>query len=124
GEGGTRMFQAGNVTVMVSDMERAVRFYAETLGLALTARYGDEWAEVQAPGLTIGLHPAGAHGPQPGQAGRLSMGLQVAQLAPAIAALKEKGVVFSSPATEGGPERMAFFADPDNNPLYLRESPA
>ncbi len=58
------MIQEGNVTVMVSDLERAIRFYTEALGLKLKWRWGD-YAEVEAPGVTIGLHPAGTHGRLP-----------------------------------------------------------
>src|SRR4051794_30251612 len=67
------VYKESNVTVMVSDIERAVQFYTEALGLPLKTRAGDEWAEVQAPGLTIALHPASQYGPQPGQAGSLSI---------------------------------------------------
>ena len=52
------MFSRGNVTVYVSNMDRAVRFYSETLGLKLAYRFGDHWASIEAgTGLTIGLHP-------------------------------------------------------------------
>ena len=58
------MFSGGNVTVYVSNMDKAVRFYSETLGLKLAYRFGDHWASVEAgKGLTIGLHPASAQSP-------------------------------------------------------------
>ncbi len=113
------MFTEANVTVMVTDLDRAVQFYTEVLGLALKQRMGDGWAEIEAPGLTIGLHPANAHGPQPGQTGSLSIGLGVAALEPAMVALQAKGVVFAPRISEDGPVRLAFFSDPDRNPLYL-----
>ena len=43
---------------MVADMDRAVAFYQGSLGLELLNRYGDHYAEIQAPDLLIGLHPA------------------------------------------------------------------
>ena len=46
-----------NITVMVADMDNAVRFYTETLGLKLEHRYENHYAEIEAPGLRIGLHP-------------------------------------------------------------------
>src|SRR5215469_833122 len=53
------MISGGNVTVFVTNMDRAVRFYTETLGLKLAYRFGDHWASVEAGrGLTIGLHPS------------------------------------------------------------------
>ena len=60
------MFTAGNLTIMVSDFERSLRFYTEALGLALKFRAGNEWAEIQAPGVSIGLHPSGGHAPTGG----------------------------------------------------------
>ncbi len=113
------MFTEANVTVMVSDLDRAIQFYTEALGLVLKQRAGDGWAVITAPGLTIGLHRVTAHGPQPGQAGSLSIGLGVADLDTAMTALKAKGVQFAPHISEDGPARLAFFGDPDHNPLYL-----
>lgn len=113
------MFTEANVTVMVTNLDRAVQFYTEVLGLTLKQRAGDGWAEVEAPGLTIGLHPATGHGAQPEQAGSLSIGFGVTDLDTAMVALKAKGVQFAPHISEDGPVRLAFFADPDRNPLYL-----
>src|SRR5215831_5142587 len=53
-----QMFSSGNVTVYVTNMDRAVRFYTDVLGLKLAYRFGDHWASVElGKGLTIGLHP-------------------------------------------------------------------
>jgi catechol 2,3-dioxygenase-like lactoylglutathione lyase family enzyme len=43
------------VWMPVQDIERAKRFYRDTLGLQITNEDG-EWAEVDANGLTIGLN--------------------------------------------------------------------
>ena len=40
------MFRAGVVTVYVSDMDRAVKFYTEALGFTLKERYGNHWASI------------------------------------------------------------------------------
>jgi catechol 2,3-dioxygenase-like lactoylglutathione lyase family enzyme len=45
------MIKEANVTVMVSDLNRAIKFYTETLGLKLVSQYQTHWAEIQAPGL-------------------------------------------------------------------------
>jgi catechol 2,3-dioxygenase-like lactoylglutathione lyase family enzyme len=42
------MITGGNATVFVSNMDRAVQFYTEVLGLKLTNRFGDNWATVEA----------------------------------------------------------------------------
>ena len=118
------MIAGGNATVMVSDFDRAVEFYTKTLGLRLTSRFGNEWAEVEAgPGLTIGLHPAG-HGPKPGTAGAISIGLTVkGPIEDAVGTLRSRGVAFHGPVLDRPEEgiKLAFFGDPDGNALYLCE---
>jgi catechol 2,3-dioxygenase-like lactoylglutathione lyase family enzyme len=115
------MFKDANVTVMVSNMDRAVNFYVETLGLKLKSRYGDYFAQVEAPGTTIALHPSSKNGPQPGKSESLSIGLGVDNLESAMATLRDKGVTFSG-EVEDGPVKLAFFTDPDRNPLYLSQT--
>ena len=73
------MISSGNATISVSNLDAAIRFYTEQLGLRLTNRIGDRWATIDAgasywtsdgiaAGLTLGLRPAAAH--QPPQARR------------------------------------------------------
>ena len=116
------MFSGGNVTVYVSDMDRAVRFYSETLGLKLAYRFGDHWASVEAGrGLTIGLHPASAQMP-PGRKGSMAIGLELAgSMQEAIKALESKGVKFQGSANEGKAGAFVGFEDPDGNQLYLAQ---
>jgi predicted enzyme related to lactoylglutathione lyase len=40
---GENMIAGGLATVFVSDMDRAVRFYTETLALKLEYRFGNHW---------------------------------------------------------------------------------
>ncbi len=56
--------------------------------------------------------------------GSLSIGFRVDRLEPDMAALRQKGVAFSPQIIEDGPVRLAFFGDPDRNPLYLIERKA
>ena len=117
------MFSGGNVTVCVSNMDRAVRFYSETLGLKLAYRFGDHWASIEAgTGLTIGLHPASAETPA-GRKGSMSIGLQLdGSIREAVNALKAKGVRFQSDAiNEAKAGSFIGFEDPDGNQLYLAE---
>ncbi|MDT5282161.1 MAG: hypothetical protein QOJ20_3356 [Mycobacterium sp.] len=59
------------VWVPLDDMNRAVRFYGETLGLDVKTE-GDDWTEFDANGLTIGLNARkGTHkGPRWRRGGR------------------------------------------------------
>ena len=119
------MIRGGNTTIYVADMDASIRFFTETLGLELRMRAADHWAEVAAGnGLVIGLHPVegNPHLPEPGTRGSMSIGFDVGRgLDEAVAALKAKGVGFQGPLIEDENVRIAYFADPDGNPLYLYE---
>ena len=110
------VLKEGNVTVMVSDMNSAIQFYVEKLGLTLKARYSDQFAQVAAPGLTIALHPADKQGQRSEKSEGLSIGLRVDNLERTMKDLERKGLKFS-PVVEDGPVRLASFKDPDGNPL-------
>jgi catechol 2,3-dioxygenase-like lactoylglutathione lyase family enzyme len=108
------MFSGGNVTVYVSNMDRAVRFYSEALGLKLAYRFGDHWASIEAgTGLTIGLHPAFSEMPA-GRKGSMAIGLQLnGSIGEAVSALKAKGVRFQGDViNEGKAGSFIGFEDP------------
>ncbi len=119
------MIHGGNATIYVSDMDRAVAFYTNSLGLKLQFRAGNHWAQVDAGnGMQIGLHPASPHSPTPGKSGSISVGLLVNQgLDQVVNTLQSRGVVFRGPIMDNakGGIRLAFFGDPDGNDLYLCE---
>jgi len=116
------MFSSGNVTLYVSEMDRAVRFYSETLGIKLTYLFGDNWASVElGKGLTIGLHPASAQMPA-GRKGSMTIGLELSgSIHEAVKTLEAKGVKFHGPINEGKSGSFAGFEDPDGNVLYLAQ---
>jgi catechol 2,3-dioxygenase-like lactoylglutathione lyase family enzyme len=112
-------YSESQITVMVPDMEKAVRFYTATVGLELKARYGNEFAVVAAPGLTIGLHPQPAV--PSSNAPAMSIGLGVESLETAMQRLSARGVHFIGAIREDPPIRVAYFAGPGGEPLYLCE---
>ena len=113
------MFKRGNVTVMVADLKIAVQFYVETLGLKLQHETDGHFAQIEAPGLTIGLlHLAGEQDTQPEKSGNMSIGFEVEDLESTIETLKTRGVEFHD-AVEGKAAQVVHFNDPDGNTLYL-----
>jgi catechol 2,3-dioxygenase-like lactoylglutathione lyase family enzyme len=121
------MIAGGNATLLVSEMDRAVRFYVETLGFKLRGRAGEEWAEVDAGGgLVLGLLVAGGQRPGesgPGARGSISIGLQVNQpIAEVVEVLANRGVQFPRGVKEEASVKLAYFGDPDGNALYLVET--
>src|SRR5205807_5946004 len=112
----------GMPTIFVGDMDAAVRFYTEALGLRLVERYGNHWASIDGgQGLTIGLHPASPQNPA-GRAGSITIGFQTSEpIRDAIATLKARGVVFHGDILDDTQLLIAYFQDPDGNPLYLAQ---
>ena len=110
-------YNTGSITVMVADFNKSVDFYTKTLGLALKARYGDGYAEVEAPGLVIGLHPAGSHLPPRSEG--ISIGLQVPDIDAAKRELESRGVAFPNGIRDTEELRIAHFADPDGTALNI-----
>ncbi len=120
------MIEGGTPTIYVSNMDRAVEFYTEVLGLRLVSRYGDEWASVDAgKGMTIGLHPAAERMGAPGTLGSINIGFNVTQsIDVVVRTLESRGVTFDEPikGDANGSIKLAFFGGPDGNSLYLCES--
>jgi catechol 2,3-dioxygenase-like lactoylglutathione lyase family enzyme len=105
---------------MVADVNRAVDFYTRTLGLPLKQRYGDDWVEIEAPGVLIGLHPAGSEPVPAERPSALTIGLLVEDLDDALATLGQRGLTIDQQLS-GEAARSASFRDPDGNPLYLMQ---
>ena len=102
-----------------ADIDAAIAFYRDVLGLDLRARYGDDWAEFDAGGTTIALH--GSRGVTPPQAGATVV-FTVADLDAAMRSLGVRGVAFEGEVTEvpdGG--RFASFRDPAGNLVQIFE---
>lgn len=117
------MISGGNATVLVSDMDEAVHFYTEVLGLRLAERYGDHWATVDAGrGFTIGLHPASPKYTAPGTKGGMMLGLEVnSPLEIVVQQLKTRGVRFTGDIIREEAGSFASLEDPDCTPIYLWE---
>lgn len=116
------MIAGGNATIYVSNLDEAIRFYTDVLGLTIRNRFGNHWAAVQAgQTLVIGLHPWSANHPLPGTKGAVQIGLSVSRDEPieALAARLERRGVNVSPVLESEDASYIHFADPDGNPIYV-----
>jgi catechol 2,3-dioxygenase-like lactoylglutathione lyase family enzyme len=116
------MIYGGNATVYVSDMDKAVQFYSDVLGLKLTNRFGNHWATVQAgKSLVIGLHPCRTGSPAPGTRGSVQIGLVLAPDHPIeqLADRLRKHGVDVSEIIESEAGNYINFEDPDGNPIYV-----
>ncbi len=117
------MITGGNATVFVSNMDAAVQFYTDVLGLKLTNRFGNSWATVEAgKGLTIGLHPASPKYPAPGTKGSMMLGMEIDEpIERMLARLNEKGVDIKGTIQREQEGTFAHLEDPDGNEIYLWE---
>lgn len=102
--------------MMISNMDKAIEFYQDKLGLELIERYGDHYAEVKAPDLLIGLHPMSE---KVVQGNNLSIGFGVVEFDSTIKELEFRGIEFK--LEQDGWIRLAHFTDYDNNQLFLAE---
>jgi len=101
------------------DLEAAVAFYGETLGLR-RSKYMPErhHAEFETGNLTINTMVAEKMG-LPFELNKNPIALHVDDVAEARAQLESRGVSFSGDTFDTGVCHMAFFTDPDGNALML-----
>jgi predicted enzyme related to lactoylglutathione lyase len=101
------------------DLERAVAFYGETLGLPRSVYLEERgYAEFETGNLTLSVYNAEAMG-LPHHVNPNPIALHVDDVAAARASLQERGVTFNGETLDTGVCHMAFFADPDGNALML-----
>lgn len=109
-----------SVAVFVHDIERAIPFYRDDLGLPVTKQgsFGAEFLE-QEPHL--GVHPA-VHPDAKKLVGRhTGITFHVPDLLDFCSRLHERGVRFVAEPTQQGFGIMAMVADPDGNVFALWE---
>jgi predicted enzyme related to lactoylglutathione lyase len=107
------------VTVSAKDFDAAVAFYENTLGLPLSARYGQmPGAEFETGNLTIAVLQSEAFDIEP-RANNHPIALRVDDVHAARAELESKGVKFLGDTLDTGVCHMAPFEDSEGNTLLL-----
>jgi predicted enzyme related to lactoylglutathione lyase len=107
------------IGIPTRDLEAAVTFYGETLGLHRSAYRPDRnHAEFETGNLTINVMNAEKMG-LGHNAFRNPLALRVDDVAAARATLERRGVTFMGDTIDTGVCHMAFFSDPDGNALML-----
>jgi catechol 2,3-dioxygenase-like lactoylglutathione lyase family enzyme len=102
----------GNVFYRAADMDAAVRFYSDVLGLTLKFRDGDNWAAFDVNGMTLALEGGAPRG--------ATVSLRVEGLAALVGELRDRGAMVSD-VLAGPHENRATLTDPAGNELMLYE---
>ena len=118
----------GHVHLKVADLDRALRFYRDVLGLEETQRFGDRAAFLAAPGSGyhhhIGLNTwesAGGSPPPPGSTGLYHTAILYpnrAALADALRRVMAAGIPLDG-ASDHGVSEAIYLRDPDDNGVEL-----
>ncbi len=116
----------GHVHLKVSDLERAITFYADVLGFELMQRYGSQAAFLSAGGYHhhVGLNTWESHGgnaPPRGSTGLYHFAIRYpdrAALGEALRRLQAAGVRLDG-ASDHGVSEALYLHDPDGNGIEL-----
>jgi predicted enzyme related to lactoylglutathione lyase len=107
------------VPFSTQDMDKAVEFYGEILGLRRSVYMPERnYAEFETGNVTFSVVVGEAMGIGH-RVNALAVALHVDDVAAARATLEQRGVEFSGDILDTGVCHMAFFADPDGNALML-----
>jgi catechol 2,3-dioxygenase-like lactoylglutathione lyase family enzyme len=107
------------VAIPVTDKERAMRFYGETLGLERDPQSSSDWPEYTLGNVTLALEFPERIGRPMENTPFGAIAIRVPDVAAARTTLEDAGVEFEGDTFDSGVCHMAFFRDPDGNGLML-----
>jgi predicted enzyme related to lactoylglutathione lyase len=108
------------VSIPTRDLERAVAFYGETLGLRRSVyRPERNFAEFETGTVTLNVVDPERMGIGSFQPNANLLALHVEDVAAARKTLEARGVAFAGDILDTSVCHMAFFSDPDGNALML-----
>lgn len=102
-----------NLTLHVADIDRSITFYG-ALGFTVLNRWGNHYAQLGVPGMTIGLHPEKQESKG---SGNTSVGFTTDDWEGTIALLQQLSIPVTEQVEEGG--KFLHFHDPDGTALYF-----
>ncbi len=113
------------VSVPVRDMERAKRFYRDTLGMQ-SPDWDAGFPEIESGNVSLYLVDPTAWGGAFSAHGAAHIALRVPDVDEARARLEQSGIEFEGETRDSGVCHMAFFRDSEGNALMLhrRYAPA
>lgn len=109
--------------VPVQDMDRAVKFYGETLRLTVK-QSSEDWSEIDAGGLTIGLNAREQTSPSGSSGGAVISFQPDGGIDDEVNRLRGGGVEFTGEISDHPWGRIAPFKDSEGNDLQFYAPPA
>lgn len=110
------------VWVPVTDMDRAVAFYRDVLGLTVSSQ-SEDWSEIDANGLRLGLNARESASPSSGGGAVVTFQPDVS-IEDEVAGLKERGADVEGEISEHPWGRIVPFKDSEGNDLQFYAPPA
>ena len=102
-----------NLTIMIKDMNRSISFY-QSIGFTVKNQWGEHYAQMTAPGITLGLHPSNESF---SGSGNLSIGLTTENFQDTKEMLQKLSIDYTERNEDGG--QFIHFKDPDGSELYF-----
>lgn len=111
--------KVGAVILLVSNMERSIRFYRDTLGIPVKTKSKD-WSEFFNKDTVLALHPAKKKSKIKTGSGML-VGFEVSDLDQTVKKLREKKVKFFKKPKQEPFGKHAIIQDPDGHLVSIAE---
>ena len=111
--------KVGAVILLVSNMEKSIRFYRDTLGIPIKTKSKD-WTEFFKKDTVLALHPAKKKSKMKTGSGML-VGFEVSDLDSTVKKLKEKKVKFFKKPKEEPFGKHTIIQDPDGHLVSIAE---
>jgi lactoylglutathione lyase len=111
--------KVGAVILLVSNMDKSVKFYRDTMGLPLKTKSKD-WTEFFNKDTVLALHPAKKKSGIKTGSGML-VGFEVSDIDATVKKLKTKKVKFYKKPTEEPFGKHAIVKDPDGHLISIAE---
>jgi predicted enzyme related to lactoylglutathione lyase len=107
------------VSVLTQDVDGAIRFYGETLGLERNEHAHANWPEFETGNVTIALVSMNQVGREEFTPSTMPIALRVPDVEEARRMLEAAGIEFRGETLDTGVCHMAFFSDSEGNALML-----
>jgi catechol 2,3-dioxygenase-like lactoylglutathione lyase family enzyme len=107
------------IELSVSDMDRAVQFYRDTLGLDFPLKGGPDWKEFDSPPVAFALDRVRGDRAEGATPGLVALAVAVDDVAAAVEELRAKGMPIVKEPWEADVCYQAVIRAPDGNEIIL-----